>query len=114
MEGTARQGQGTGGPPVMQLRADLCAQYAPFVVGGWLDPWTYVQPGASGATEWPCPGVKVGADLGLAPDDDLVLNLTCTCRCHRGEFEHELPPRRTAVHPTEVSADNRKFYGGGG
>lgn len=104
MGSTEGRGPGPGDPAMIEAGADLCAAYAPFVVGGWLDEHTYVQPGA-GVRDglWPCPGVKVGADVGLAPDDDLVLRLTCTCRCHRGEFEHELPPRRTAVHPTEVA-----------
>lgn len=103
MEGAAREGQGPGDPPVIEAKVDLCAPIAPFVVGGQVDQWTYVLPNAAGVTEWPCPGVKIGADVGLAPDSDLLLRLVCTCGCHRGEFEHELPPRRTAVHPTEVA-----------
>ena len=103
MGSTEGRGPGPGDPPMMNARADLCAQYAPFVVGGRVDQWTEIVPGGvvrDGA--WPCPGVKIGADFGLAPDSDLVLQLTCTCGCHEGKFEHELPPRRTAVHPTEV------------
>lgn len=79
---------------------DLCEAYIPLVVGGRLDEWTYILPGAFRGREWPCPGRK---DVRGVPN----LVLVCVCGCHTGAFEHELPPRatRTAVHPTEVLAD---------
>lgn len=105
MEGAASGGQGTRDPAM--IGGDLCAAYIPVVFGGWLDPWTYKEPGSWRGTEWPCPGaVNAGAHV-----------ITCTCGHHRGEFEHELPAGsdpRTGVHPTEVLADQRKFWGGGG
>ena len=85
---------------MIELGADMCAQYAPFVYGGQLDPWTVVAPGAWDGDAWPCPGVAVGADV--ARTGEVVAEVRCTCPCHNGGPQHELPPRRTAVHPTEV------------
>jgi hypothetical protein len=81
---------------VSVARADLCEAYVPFVFGGVLDEWTYAEP-ARDLTEWPCPGRTEAKGL---PG----VFIECVCRCHAGGFEHELPPRRTAVHPTEVLA----------
>lgn len=82
--------------------ADLCALFAPMVYGGRLNVGTFVLPGAWRGTEWPCTGEKE-----LTGPNDWRALAECTCRCHVGEFEHELPARanRTAVHPTDVLAD---------
>lgn len=96
MEGVERQGQGTGDPPV--VGGDLCAAYIPVVHGGWLDPWTYKMPGSWRGTAWPCPGRTEASNMPR-------VMVECTCGCHRGEFEHDLPAGsapRTGVHPTEV------------
>lgn len=82
--------------PVREVGANLCDLYAPLVYGGQVDPWTVVQPGAWSGTEWPCPGRSVAAT---------VVRAVCTCPCHTGGLVHELPPARTAVHPTEVRSD---------
>lgn len=82
-----------GGGPVPEVRANLCELYRPLVYGGQVDPWTYQEPGAWQGDRWPCPGRSVAST---------VVRAVCTCPCHTGGEQHELPPRRTAVHPTEV------------
>lgn len=93
-------------PDPIELGADLCELYIPMVFGGRLDEHTVVRPGAFRGSEWPCPGRTVGADVGIR-SVTVVVEVYCTCGCHRGEFTHELPPRadRTGVHPTDVLAD---------
>jgi hypothetical protein len=85
----------------METTADLCEPQIPWVFGGWVDQWTYKEPGTWRGTEWPCPGRWT---LAVLPESGVVV---CTCGCHRGEFDHALPEHsapRTAVHPTEVRA----------
>lgn len=90
-------------------RVDLCEVLLPLVYGGKIDPVTVIAPGGWRGDGWPCPGRK--------PTRGASLVIVCTCRCHAGEFTHELPPwaDRSGVHPTEVyNPDHRRFYGGGG
>lgn len=79
--------------------ADLCEVFLPLVFGGELGNDTVIAPGAWRGREWPCTGRKATNIAGLV--------IECSCGCHAGAFEHELPPRadRTAVHPTDVLAD---------
>lgn len=89
-----------------EFGADLCAEYARRVYGGWLDEWTYVRPGAWRGTAWPCSGrhEATGTPESGRPSP-VVAIIVCTCQCHRpGGTPHELPGRsnRTGVHPTEL------------
>ncbi len=70
--------------------ADLCTPWLAQVKPGWRGPW-------------PCAGEVIlrnhkGEPFGLAE---------CSCPCHADGPQHQMPrlSGRTAVHPTDVLAD---------
>jgi hypothetical protein len=92
-------------------RADVCALWKPYVYGGRIDFDTFIAPGAWRGTVWPCTGATDLRAGGTPTQPTLPFGvLECTCSCHAGGEQHELPGRanRTGVHPTDVLSDARR------